>query len=188
MDRVINSPTMVSFGLLSQITYPNGAWVKYDWETLDNVNDGAFTAFTSIGWEGGYIQPRQCYYFYGAVVVKARHVSYDGSTEALTQQFSYSPRAPGAIPETDVTTTDNIRGTSYNTSYILTSVPDKHQFVKACLNNLIYRKHCKILRHRRFVAKDRNKELERDAPGPPAGIRIGGSRAEWANIANRIFI
>jgi RHS repeat-associated protein len=68
-------------GFLNQITYPNGATVKYTWGT--NPNSDMFNSFDPIGGcnvHGTYSWP----------AITHREVSFDGVHTALTQDFSYS--------------------------------------------------------------------------------------------------
>jgi YD repeat-containing protein len=69
-------------GLLKKITYPSGGYVQYMW----NKNPQS----SGIGYNDHYGQPGACGYTYDTMGVSQRTVSYDGSTTALQQTFSYS--------------------------------------------------------------------------------------------------
>jgi RHS repeat-associated protein len=105
-----------TYGLLNQITYPSGAWVKYTWGLNSQSEFGAFT--------DQYGNQQACTYTYGAPAVAQRQVSFDGTHVALTQAFSYTTTwgsVGGAMAwtqkTTTVTTTDNVRNTSFSTVY-----------------------------------------------------------------------
>jgi RHS repeat-associated protein len=66
-----------AYGLLRRVTYPDGGYVRYVW--------GANTNSDSAVWGQG-----SCGAKYDTPVVLHRYVSYDGSSEVLQQDFSYS--------------------------------------------------------------------------------------------------
>jgi RHS repeat-associated protein len=109
-----------TYGVINKMTYPTGGYIRYVWginpkaEWGVNVNS----------------QPNdQCTALYGVPVITDRYVSFNGTTEVLHQQFTYSTAwtltcANGSnncpnwtSKQTTVATTDNVRGTSYNTIY-----------------------------------------------------------------------
>jgi hypothetical protein len=104
------------YEVINKLTYPTGGYVRYVW----GINQQA---------EWGQSQNQgttQCAALYGVPVITDRYVSFDGSTEVLHQQFSYSPTtwhygsfgtANWTSKQTTVTTNDLVRGTSYATSY-----------------------------------------------------------------------
>jgi RHS repeat-associated protein len=110
-----------TYGLVSQITYPTGGYIQYTW--------GMYTQAEA----GLYENPQGviCQMLYGVPAITDRYVSFDGSTVALHQQFQY------AIPtwvdndnnyswtskQTTVTTTDNVRNTSFTTVYNYSPIP-----------------------------------------------------------------
>jgi RHS repeat-associated protein len=104
-----------SWGLLKEIIYPTGATVNYTWTMQPNTEYAGLTATT--GTVNG------CRYQYGTPVVATRTVSFNGSTPALTQSFSYSPTVWASGGETwttkvtKVSTTDNILGKTSLTTY-----------------------------------------------------------------------
>ena len=122
-----------SYGLVSEIDYPSGAWVTYSWKLSDTLNELA-------DYPGLYYQscevcgacnggpsgcpapvPHGCVYQYKTPVVAARSVSFGASSPALTQIFTYNTHWPSGKPwdykTTTVTTTDNITGKSASTTY-----------------------------------------------------------------------
>jgi YD repeat-containing protein len=105
-----------TYGLLSQITYPSGGYVKYTWGL--NQNSSSFVKTLTQ-----YDELYYCVWTVDQPAVVQRQVSYDGKTVALTQTFQYSttwqsPQVGWIQSETTtVTTTDNISGLSYATVY-----------------------------------------------------------------------
>jgi RHS repeat-associated protein len=105
-------------GLLNEIIYPSGGWVKYFW----NVNSKSEIAYLSDS-QG---HPQACSYFYGLPAISTRQVSYDGVNVAEEQDFFYttnwgSGSSTGwATKVTTVTTYDKVRGTSFQTTYTYT--------------------------------------------------------------------
>jgi RHS repeat-associated protein len=102
-----------TYGLLTQITYPTGGWVKYTW----GVNSRA----DLIILPDTLNDPAACQWTYDVPAVTERQVSFDGSTVALTQTFSYStnfyPSVGQPYKTTTVTTTDNLRNSTTVTDY-----------------------------------------------------------------------
>ena len=106
-----------TYGLLSQITYPTGAWVKYTW--------GVSTRGDQVALSDSLGNPGVCGYTYDVPAVSERQVSFDGSTIALTQSFSYTTNwssGSGSYKTTVVTTTDNKTGATTVTTYQYTGV------------------------------------------------------------------
>ncbi len=106
-----------TYGLLSQITYPSGAWVKYTWGVNAQAATDDFP--DSAG------DPNSCVWRYGKVALASRTVSFDGVHTALSQTFQYSTTwATGNLgltwtnKQTTVTTNDAVRGTSFTTTYV----------------------------------------------------------------------
>lgn len=133
-----------TYGLVNEIDYPDGGWVKYTWGLADEKNElgsfaGKFTQNESIPPVVG-----ACNYIYKAPVVKTRTVGYSqGSAPALTQSFSpyntswptAGSQAPNAqcvtyandnvcwsTKQTTVTTTDNVINKTSTTTYNYTPV------------------------------------------------------------------
>jgi len=107
-----------TYGVINEIKYPGGGYVKYDWGTNPQAD------FISISDTTGY--PNACQYIYDSVAILHRYVSFDGSTNALQQDFSYSTAWNGrnwVSKTTTVTTTDLTRNPHAVTTQIYTYVP-----------------------------------------------------------------
>ncbi len=126
------------FGLLNEIDYPTGAWVKYGWQilTLNELADYPGAVVTACsGDAGGFCTnpvPDGCLFQYTMPVVVTRAVGFGGSSSpTVTQLFSYSTNWGASPPAalswstkvTNVTLTDNIIGKSALTKYTYASVP-----------------------------------------------------------------
>jgi RHS repeat-associated protein len=107
-------------GFISKITYPSGGYVSYTW--------GKNSRSTGIGFNDQNGQMAGCAYLYDTPAITQRSVSFDGSTIALQQTFSYTTNwglTNGTLPAggtwntktTTVTTTDLIAGTTSKTVY-----------------------------------------------------------------------
>ncbi len=117
------------YGLLSEIDYPTGAWVQYTWNFVGMNELAGWTA----GWwhqlpnsgdtEGYYTpgQPDSCLSQYNTPVVTQRKVSYNGSSVALTQNFTYTTNWQTPLnwntKTTTVTDADGVTGKSTSTLY-----------------------------------------------------------------------
>ena len=121
-DTSVRNP----YGLLSEIIYPNGGWVKYTYKPSDTFSlGGLFTGWTEAfggGLQGSQVLPvaNDCPYIYSVPVVATRMVSYDGSTVAQTQTFSYLTAFNGwqwTSKNTSVSTTDNVASKTYLKTY-----------------------------------------------------------------------
>jgi RHS repeat-associated protein len=113
------------YGLLSEIDYPDGGWVRYTW-TMNAASEPAI--YTSLGLNGGSPQPNGCEFEYGKPVVATRTVGFVPGVTALTQTFSYTTTWNTAYASfgwtkktTSVTTTDHIIGESALTAYTYSS-------------------------------------------------------------------
>ncbi len=104
-----------SSGLLKQITYPSGGWVKYTW-SLNRYADHIYVA-DNFGDKGVH-----CGYTYDAYAVTERQVSFDGSSVALDQTFSYTTNwsTYNGYKTTTVTSTDKTRTPNVVTKTIYT--------------------------------------------------------------------
>lgn len=121
------------YGLVSKITFPDGGWIEYTWELPTNSN--GTPAYNAIAFWGGeepqendgstYESPVDygCGQLYQAPVLASRTVSFDGTTIAQTQTFSYTTSWPQTSingwnqKTTTVTTTDNVAGLTSTTVY-----------------------------------------------------------------------
>ena len=119
-----------TYGMLTKITYPGGGYVRYLWGLNPQAEAGTFSFVVN-----GSPQSWDCRYDFPAIT--DRYVSYDGTTEALHQHFDYATQWPSGTAgqwtqkTTTVTTTDNVRGTSYKTIYAYT--PLSTPYVPNCL-------------------------------------------------------
>ena len=113
-----------STGLLNEIVYPTGAWVKYTWQILPGQEGVQYRSVPSSG--GGL-----CALTHGWFAITKRVVSYDGTNSDQEQDFSYATTWPASgqsnsyqwtSKTTTVTTKDLLRGTSFNTVYAYTPV------------------------------------------------------------------
>lgn len=110
-----------SYGLLNQITYPTGGYVKYTWGVNSRSQSATFEDTKGLG--------NACWYQYDSPAVTERTVSFDGINTALTQTFSYPPTVwnnstlyQWNSKTTTVTTTDNISGAVSITKYAYTPI------------------------------------------------------------------
>ena len=107
-----------TYGLVNRINYPTGGYVRYVWG-MNNNAEGA--QYQLIQQDGGTV----CGMLYGIPSITDRYVSFDGSTEVLHQQFTYSTTPSGAgwsSKTTTVTTHDLVRNTNYTTVYSYSAV------------------------------------------------------------------
>ena len=129
-DASLNNP----YGLLSEIIYPDGGWVKYNWQlSTDSNGSPQYTHYSSFPGMAQLNQPTSsypnppltavsnlCSWYYQTPVVSKRTVSYDGSTVAQTQTFSYNTawsEGSWTAKTSQVTTADNVLGNSFLTAY-----------------------------------------------------------------------
>ena len=105
-----------TYGLLKEIIYPDGGWVKYTWEMSPVYEENSL--FTGI-FQNGTELANGCNSLYKVPVVATRQVGFAGSsTAALSQTFSYGAswdQTQGATDywltkTTTVQTTDNVTG------------------------------------------------------------------------------
>jgi hypothetical protein len=106
-----------TYGTVNKITYPTGGYVRYVWGMNHLAEYGQWPATTTQDPYG------TCGYRYDTPAILHRYVSFDGVTEVLQQDFSYSTNwnpsdlSSWLTKSTTVTTTDLVRGTAYNTVY-----------------------------------------------------------------------
>jgi hypothetical protein len=118
-----------SFGLLNEIDYPSGAWIKYQW-AITGLNELAdYPGALPVACNDGPCYdpvPDGCLYQYGTPVVVTREVGFGGSAPSLTQSFVYQTNWGGSAPPaaltwttkvTSVTTTDNVLNKAAVTKY-----------------------------------------------------------------------
>lgn len=131
-DPGFNNP----FGLISEIDYPDGGFVKYKWGMGDTLNE--FLAYPSPNCTGSCSNQQPvadgCAYEYTTPVVTTRIVGIGNSETVQTQTFTYSTNwdttgktgNPGwgwLSKTTQVTTQDNITGKSALTNYSYLGTP-----------------------------------------------------------------
>lgn len=119
------------YGLISEIIYPDGGWVKYVWQVPPSgTNEIAFWSSMQQNQAPDgtfYYTPVSfgCGQTYQTPVLQTRTVSFDGTTVAQTQNFTYTTNwttVNGAISgwsqkTTTVSTTDQKVGPSATTKY-----------------------------------------------------------------------
>src|SRR6267142_2035281 len=116
------------YGLLSEIDYPTGGWVKYKWKLSDTMHELAVYPAQAAGAPQGQAVQDGCLYQYKTPVVASRNVGFGGSsTPASVQTFTYSTSwAPSGTAwtqkSTSVSATDNVVGKSALTRYTYASV------------------------------------------------------------------
>jgi len=113
-----------SYGLVNQITYPNGGYVKYVWglnplSEFDSIEDTT----------GG---PNNCLWEHDTPAVMHRYVSFDGVNTALQQDFSYSTTWSATTgvwssKTTTVTTTDKVTGLVDTKTYTYSAITPPSQ-------------------------------------------------------------
>src|ERR1700722_1038517 len=117
------------YGLLSEIDYPTGAWVRYTWKYADQYSEGVSYDGIGTGSNAGQEVPTFCQSIFKTPVIATRSVGLAGSsTPILTQSFSYTttwaangPEGPAwTTKQTTVTTTDNVRNLTTTTKYTYT--------------------------------------------------------------------
>jgi YD repeat-containing protein len=130
-----NNPTdstiLNSYGLLNEIIYPDGGWVKYTWQLSSGYNElssivGDFVYENGNGTPVPVWQSFGCNWQYQTPVLATRQVSFNGSSVAQTQNFTSSTTweyaSDGSLngwsqKSTTVQTTDNVVGRTALTQY-----------------------------------------------------------------------
>lgn len=116
------------YGLVKEIDYPGGGWVKYTWKLSDDFSelatfDGIYEAAgTGSDQASTQVSPGFCNFEYQTPVVETRTVGYSqGSAAEQTQAFSYHTEWNSAgqwtSKVTTVITTDNVTGNMSKTVY-----------------------------------------------------------------------
>jgi YD repeat-containing protein len=105
-----------TFGTLKTITYPSGLIILYDWGVIPRLMQQNFSLSRTVGGDDQeYVYTDYCPYYYDAVAITGRHV-IQGSSEILTQSFSYTPASTfGGNTTTTVTTLDDVTNVSTTT-------------------------------------------------------------------------
>ena len=128
-DTILNS-----YGLINEIVYPDGGWVKYKWA----IPTGQYSEMSVISAPAAqdpqvYGIPGQCEIQYGTPVLVSRTASFDGTTSAQTQTYGYGTTWPaqssqGGYPfqgdwtakSTNVST--SITGASYLKTFVYSAM------------------------------------------------------------------
>ncbi len=103
------------WGLLSEVDYPDGGWVRYTWKLSDTLSTlASFDAYNPEGYSP-FLAQGACNFQYQTPVVATRKVGFaPGSPAALSQTFTYNThwtqQNPFAwdVKTTNVVTTDNV--------------------------------------------------------------------------------
>jgi hypothetical protein len=110
-----------TYGLINEVIYPDGGWVKYNWVMSPNYEQsGSFTGTYLQGPNTGQAVANACVYEYSTPVVATRQVSFDGTHLAQKQSFSYtatSSQDAWTSKSTVVTTTDEVAAKTAQTVY-----------------------------------------------------------------------
>jgi len=125
-----NSAYNNPYGLLSEIDYPSGGWVKYTWKLSDNPNEPVFyDAVCNPGDAGCTPDPNACQAEYQSPVIATRTVGFGGTSPDEVDSFIYNTawNTSGAnllwdSKSTSITTTDKIRNRSKLTRHTYGSV------------------------------------------------------------------
>ena len=109
------------YGLLNQVTYPSGAYIKYSWE-----HNSLGASYYTQGVPSGGGPKYMCGWEYDTFAVAHRYVYNTSNTLILQQDFSYTTAWGGGdglgweTKTTTVTTTDKISGQVSKTVYAYT--------------------------------------------------------------------
>jgi RHS repeat-associated protein len=117
-DSTVTNP----YGLINEIIYPDGGWVKYSWVMSPQYAQvGSFAGKYLQGPLTGQPYPSGCVYEYSTPVVSVRQVSYDGVHVAQKQTYGYtttwSSSDDWTNKTTTVTATDEATGESAQITY-----------------------------------------------------------------------
>ena len=111
-----------TYGLVNEIDYPNGGWVKYSWGFPGTYS--TLASFDGLAPDGVSSVSGACDFLYSPPVITQRQVGYShGSGPALTQTFQYSTVWDQTNSDvwdsktTTVTTLDNVTGKQAITKY-----------------------------------------------------------------------
>lgn len=140
-DSTLNNP----YGLLSEIVYPSGAWIKYKWklsDTLSAYDEWQSGPIVNANGQGGGVTFATCGVSYSEPVVSSRTVGLaNSSTPILDQEFTYWTLNAGAIgqispispvpsyKQTDIIQTDAVSGQSDHKRFVYQGVaPPRNAF------------------------------------------------------------
>jgi hypothetical protein len=123
-DSTILNP----YGLVNEIVYPDGGWVKYTYKPSDTYSLGMSAAGLETEENGSTLEIEDgCLYRYTTPVVATRQVSYDGLNVVLEQTFTYTTAFTSGSQywtskQTTVSTTDYVANDKTQTT-IYTYLP-----------------------------------------------------------------
>jgi RHS repeat-associated protein len=114
-----------TYGLINQITYPDGGWVKYTWKMSDTYSEADSWSATPLSGTNGAPITNYCNALYTTPVVATRQVGFSTSTTpVMTQTFTYNTTwetgqsdTTWSSKQTTVMTTDNVRNLTSKTVY-----------------------------------------------------------------------
>ena len=112
-----------TYGLVNEVDYPGGGWVKYVWKLSDTFSEAVnFAGATASSLNGPIPLAGACLFEYQTPVVAQRTIGYSsGSAPAQTQTFTYNTAWTSAgqwsTKTTTVLTTDNVTGQQSTTVY-----------------------------------------------------------------------
>ena len=114
-----------TYGLISEIDYPSGGWVRYQWKLSDSLSEAATFSGTTQG--GNPPSAGVCTFEYRTPVVSQRTVGYSAGGKAVqTQNYSYNTTwnsvGQWLTKTTTVVTTDNVTGQQSKTIYSYGSI------------------------------------------------------------------
>lgn len=108
-----------TYGLIDEIDFPGGGWVKYTWGVDSGYSSTA--SFPAVNNSTGQQMSLACTLQYQTPTVLTRTVSFNGSTAAQTQNFSYvtnwGSNGAWTTKDTQIETTDNVMGKQFATDY-----------------------------------------------------------------------
>jgi RHS repeat-associated protein len=111
-----------SYGLINEIVYPGGGWIKYKWNVATSGQESDYSEMATLNGNGltSHQSHPGCFVRYSTPKLIWRQVSYDGVNPAQTQVFTYSTNWGGgnwvssptdwSSKTTTVQTTDNLTG------------------------------------------------------------------------------
>jgi RHS repeat-associated protein len=107
------------YGLISEIDYPGGGWVKYQWKPSDQLSE--FALFDADTGDGNPPAQYGCQFRYAPPVIATRQVSFDGANPVLTQTFVYTTHFGNGVAwdekSTTVTNSDAVTGKNLQTIF-----------------------------------------------------------------------
>jgi YD repeat-containing protein len=119
------------FGLVNEIDYPDGGWVKYTWDWNDTMSD--YIQYPGVN---GGVPSGLCNVQYQTPVIRTRTVGFIPGVTAQTQTFHYNTKwiaqtfgSLWSSKTTNVVTVDNA-GNSATTVYTYGSVPTPNGYTR----------------------------------------------------------